>query len=188
MLEETENVRPLRDRVLVKELPWPGKTGGNLYLPDQAQKRDELWRAVVLAVGPGKPPLGLLRRALKLLENAPLDEGPRPPAYHEEAEAEERKAWSDARAAVMRDVLDGITVGFGAEVRPGDVVLVSKYVHTKVRIGGEECCIIAATDILGVVADGSEQLREALQLAWDRLPSRTGSAGSLDGFVHPAAE
>jgi chaperonin GroES len=156
MLERTDNVRPLRDRVLVKELPWPGKTGGGLHLPDQAKKRDELWRAVVVAVGPGKPAPELLRRALKLLDEA----GGQPPDPE----------WYDQRGELEADVRAGISVGFGADVKVGDVVLVSKYVHTKVSIGGEEHCVIAATDILGVVTDGSEQLREALLHALGRLP------------------
>lgn len=155
MLERTDNVRPLRDRVLVKELPWPGKTGGGLHLPDQARKRDELWRAVVVAVGPGKPATRLLGRAIKLVDEA----GP-------QADTE----WYEGRESWLADVRDAIAVGFGADVKPGDVVLVSKYVHTKVLIGGEEHCVIAATDILGVVTDGSEQLRAALLGALERLP------------------
>jgi co-chaperonin GroES (HSP10) len=174
MLKSTDNVRPLRNRVLVKELPWPGTTGGGLFLPDQAKKRDELWRAVVIAVGPGKPAHALLSRALKLLGNAPIEPEKHLPGAAELAE--EADAWREAREVVMQDVRDGLACGFGAEVRRGDVVLVSKYIHTKVRIGGEECCMISADDILGVLQDGAEQLRGALLEVLGRLPATPEAA------------
>lgn len=157
MLQSSDNVRPLRDRVFVKQLPWPNVSDGGLYLPDQSEKREEVWHAVVVAVGPGKPPIGLLRRALGLLADFEAAGGN---AEHEPN--------SEATEGLMADVRDGIAVGFGADVKPGDVVLVSKYVHTKVRVGGEWCSIIAASDILGVVTDGGDQVGSVLRRALER--------------------
>lgn len=159
MLESTDEVRPLRDRVLVKELPWPGRTGRGLFLPDQAKRHDEVWRAVVLSVGPSKLAEALLGRAMKLLRPVGSDdvlpELVRDDAWHED----------------YNELREDVALGIGADVKPGDVVLVSKYVHSKVRIGGEECALIGASDILGVVTDGADMLREALLEALARLPA-----------------
>ena len=51
------------------------------------------------------------------------------------------------------DLLDAMASGFGADVKPGDVVICSKYVHTEVRVGDEMCRIIPATDILAVLEE-----------------------------------
>jgi co-chaperonin GroES (HSP10) len=166
MLESSDNIRPLRDRVFVKELPWPNVSGGGIFLPDRGEKREEVWHAVVIAVGPGKPPIGLLRRALGLLDD--VDPGA---TLSGDVTPE---AWAEKREQLCGDVRDGIAVGFGADVKPGDVVLVSKYVHTKVRVGGEWCSIIGATDILGVVTDGGDQVGSALRRALERANGGLG--------------
>jgi len=147
MLESNEAIRPLRDRVLVKELPWREVTDGGLFMPQQAKEHDQVWRALVLAVGPGKAQPGLLQRVRAWISRATsLGE---PADYNVGRE-------------LAKELGAGIDTGFGADVQPGDVVLVSKYVHSKVRQGGEEVCVIAATDILGVVTDGSNQLLVSL--------------------------
>src|SRR5262245_48984740 len=163
MLNGTETIRPLRDRVLVKELPWRNQTSSGLQLPDQAQRSDEVWRALVVAVGPGKPAPGLVRRLVEHLERIDREGAPA---------LEGRALCREARSAMA--------AGFGADVKPGDVVLVSKYVHSKIGYGDEQLCCIAATDILGVVEGESNALRQALETALAKLDAA--------GFGVPADE
>lgn len=46
------NIKPLADRVVLKQLKAEEKTAGGIYLPETAQKKPEY--AEVVAVGPGK--------------------------------------------------------------------------------------------------------------------------------------
>src|SRR4051812_29543691 len=50
--EETLNIRPLDDRVVVEPLEAEEKTSGGILLPDSAKQKPQ--RGRVLAVGPGK--------------------------------------------------------------------------------------------------------------------------------------
>lgn len=159
MLNGTESIRPLRDRVLVKELPWRNKTATGIHLPDQAQKKDETWRALVVAVGPGRAQPALLRRIAKWMRLAALPNGERDPRLPFFADGDELTVELD----------ECIAHGFGADVKPGDVVLVSKYVHSKIGYGAETLCCIAASDILGVVEGDANDVRSALETALARL-------------------
>ena len=46
------NIRPLRDRIVVKPLEGEEKTAGGIYLPDTAKEKPQ--QGEVIAVGPGK--------------------------------------------------------------------------------------------------------------------------------------
>jgi len=153
MLNGTESIRPLRDRVLVKEMPWRNTTSTGLHLPDVAQRKDEVWRAVVVAVGPGKAQPGLVKRLLKWFDE-----------LHGTIGAVGKEGFE-----LHADLQEANATGFGADVKPGDVVLVSKYVHSKIGFGSETLCCIAASDILGVVEGEANDLRGALEAALSRL-------------------
>ncbi len=50
-----QQIRPLRDRVVVKRIDSPEKTSGGIYIPKTANPdREQAWEAEVMAVGPGK--------------------------------------------------------------------------------------------------------------------------------------
>ena len=46
------NIRPLRDRIVVKPLEGEEKTAGGIYLPDTAKEKPQ--QGEVIAVGPGR--------------------------------------------------------------------------------------------------------------------------------------
>lgn len=46
------NIRPLKDRIVVKPLEGEEKTAGGIYLPDTAKEKPQ--QGEVIAVGPGK--------------------------------------------------------------------------------------------------------------------------------------
>lgn len=48
----TLNIRPLEDRVVIKQIEAEEKTAGGIVLPDTAKEKPQ--RGRVLAVGPGK--------------------------------------------------------------------------------------------------------------------------------------
>lgn len=48
----TINIRPLRDRLVVRPLEEETKTSGGIYLPDTAKEKPQ--RGEIVAVGPGK--------------------------------------------------------------------------------------------------------------------------------------
>lgn len=50
-MEENMKVKPLADRVLVKQAAAETKTAGGLFIPETAQEKTQ--QAVVVAVGPG---------------------------------------------------------------------------------------------------------------------------------------
>lgn len=51
-MSENINVRPLRDRLIVKRLEEDEKTAGGLFIPDSAKEKPQQGR--VIAVGKGK--------------------------------------------------------------------------------------------------------------------------------------
>lgn len=51
IMEENMKVKPLADRVLVKQAAAETKTAGGLYIPETAQEKTQ--QAVVEAIGPG---------------------------------------------------------------------------------------------------------------------------------------
>ncbi len=51
---DLSKVRPLGDRVTLKEIPRKERTAGGLYIPDNARDEMPARRAEVIAVGPGK--------------------------------------------------------------------------------------------------------------------------------------
>lgn len=48
----TINIRPLKDRIVVKALQQEEQTAGGIYLPDTAKEKPQ--NGEVIAVGPGK--------------------------------------------------------------------------------------------------------------------------------------
>jgi co-chaperonin GroES (HSP10) len=148
--------RPLRNRVLVKELPWETTTASGLvHLPQTASQHEQNWRALVLAVGPGKAQPGLLKRMQGWLR--------RELTLNEKSGT--NGSWSEG-TALLEELDAGIERGFGTDVQPGDIIVVSRYVHTEVRVGEEICRIIGATDILAVLepTEASEMRRWAQAL------------------------
>lgn len=53
-MASVENIRPLADRVIVKVIQREEKTPGGLFIPTTAKDENLVWKAEVLAVGPGK--------------------------------------------------------------------------------------------------------------------------------------
>jgi chaperonin GroES len=51
-MEESMNIKPLSDRVVVEPLEADEKTSGGIYLPDTAKEKPQMGK--ILAVGPGK--------------------------------------------------------------------------------------------------------------------------------------
>lgn len=164
--------RPLRNRVLVKELP-PEQTSasGLIHLPDQAKGvHEQNWRALVLAVGPGKAqPRFLKDLAAELEQLAEFAQAGAPD------DPDGGRINGRALGPIIRDIREAQERGFGADVAPGDLVICSKYIHTDVRVGEETCRIVAATDILAVLEEASdprvaEQCREVVRRVLGAAP------------------
>jgi hypothetical protein len=82
---------------------------------------------------------------------------------------------------VQEEIAKALDEGFGIDgVKPGDVVLVSKYVHSKIGYGDETLCMIAASDILGVVEGEHNALRQALEMALEKLDVAVELVGHID--------
>ena len=93
------NLKPLGDRILVKQLAALTEIGG-IILPDSAQQKPE--QAEVIALGTGK-----------------VDDNGKTLPFH---------------------------------VKVGDVVIISKYGGTEVKIGDQKYQIVSESDVLGVLA------------------------------------
>ena len=93
------NIRPLGDRVVIKQLAAEEKTKSGLYLADSAKEKPQ--NAKVIALGTGK---------------------------------------TDK---------DGKKVPF--EVKVGDIVLISKYGGTEVKLDGEKFTLLREDDVLGII-------------------------------------
>ena len=93
------NVRPLRDRILVKRLEEQEQKVGGIIIPDTAKEKPQ--QAKVVAVGKGKV----------------NDDGKVTPV----------------------------------DVKKGDVVIISKWAGSEIKVDGAELLIIREEDILGVV-------------------------------------
>lgn len=98
-------IKPLGSRVLIKRRDAEDKTEGGLYLPDNAQEKNQ--EAVVVAVGSG---------------------------------GKDR---------------NGNDIEF--TVKEGDVVLVTKYAGTEVKLGDEVYNILDESEILGVIEGKSNK-------------------------------
>ena len=51
-MEESMNIKPLSDRVVIEPLEAEEKTSGGIYLPDTAKEKPQMGK--VVAAGPGK--------------------------------------------------------------------------------------------------------------------------------------
>jgi chaperonin GroES len=55
MMHSLKNLEVVGDRVLIRPMNPPGKTGGGLYLPPSVTAKDEVQSGIIVKVGPGYP-------------------------------------------------------------------------------------------------------------------------------------
>ena len=48
------DIRPLKNKILIEEVPWEKVSKGGIYIPDTAKDGQYAIRAKVISVGPGK--------------------------------------------------------------------------------------------------------------------------------------
>ena len=146
-------VKPLGDRVVIKNVEMEETTKSGIVLPGSAKEKPQM--AEVLAVGPG----GMVDGKEITMTVKPL--GDRVVIKNVEAEettksgliltsaAKEKPQMAEVLAVGPGGNVDGKEIVMQVEV--GQKVIYSKYAGTEVKIDGEELIIVRQSDILAIV-------------------------------------
>lgn len=131
-------LKPLEDRILIKQTEAPDTTEGGLHVPDTMKEKLRPAEGIVVAVGPG------LVRGDNLILRA---------IY-------ELFYWMIKKWAVgADDVPERVSTFQSMTVKPGDYVTFGRYAGTRIEYNKQEYMMVRQADVFMIDEEKTEELK-----------------------------